>query len=84
MKRFVTIYVQIAPGYFYCFDLMAGSHILGDWVREVLVGIPLLVTTGALPRLLQKYGSAPVPGNLGRYAGQAVNIGMSVARLVAG
>lgn len=37
-KRLVTIYIQIAAGYFYCFDLMRGSNVLGEWGRDVLAG----------------------------------------------
>ena len=57
-----------------------GMILLND---NLLVGIALLATTGAVPVILRRYGYANQTGSIGRYAGQAVNIGMSVARLVA-
>ena len=38
LQRFVVIYIQIATGYFYVFDLMHGNNTLGEWGRDVISG----------------------------------------------
>lgn len=116
MKRACTIFLQIVLGYLYSYDMMKGSNMISEWIRDVLagyltfafqlmfyrvglllmtqglrvsanlfqgstlVGITLLVGVSVIPTALRKFGQPAPPGSFARGFGQAVSLGMSVAR----
>ena len=84
---------DVLAGYItFAFQLLfyhAGLQLLTNGLRgsgsllgaDTLVGITLLVGVSVIPAALRKFGQTPPPGSFARGLGQAVNIGMGIARL---